>query len=309
MANNIYYDSNEISGIVSKVGSYVDLIQSDVELSLNRDFQLLKELDFFSEGLDLLLSKSDNLIYLNNKMVNSLNTHDSDFNELENGYVSLFNQEEVEVLNEDSYGGTIVTIDEIVLNKVSDGKVILTEYVNEVIPSFSYEKKIEVLKSILNEGSLNMLTDPDESDLLIYQLKDLLNESYSIEVDKLSTEEEKELQKSFFEIISDNDTNIFDEFESNSFLHGLAYYKQVAQKNGINSTDLLFNKENNELFMNTLNEIYNNGDQIDVLTENQVNSVKGYIDDLATTNNISVNELLTNSRYSSVLKGGINNEG
>lgn len=310
MANKIIYDSNEISSIVSKVGSYIDFIQSDVELSINRDFQVLKELDLFSEGLDLLLSKSDNLIYLNNKMINSLHLHDRDFIELENGYVSLFNHEDVIMTNDNSYGGSIVEIDEIVLNKVSDGKVILTEYVNSVIPSFSYDKKIETLKSILkdNSNSLNILTDPDESDILIYQLKNLLNEDYSIEIDKLSKEEEKELQKEFFEVISDNDTNIFDEIESNSFLHGLSYYKQIAQKNGINTTDLLFKEENNKLFMDSLNDIYNNGDQIDVLTESQVNSVKEYIEDLASTNNINVNELLSNSKYSSILKGGINNE-
>ena len=310
MSGNISYDSNEISNIVSKVGDYTNLIQNDVELSINKNFSTLRELDLFSDGLDLLLSKADNITYLNNKLVNFLNSHDGDFNELENETVALFNKEEVEVKEENAYAGSVVSIDEIVLNKINDGKVILTEYVNEVIPSFSYDMKLEVLNSILNKNynSLSLLTDSDESDILVYQLKNILSEKYSIELNKLTKDEEKELQKAFFKSISDNDTNIFDEIESNTFLHGLSYYKQVAQKNGISETDLLFDDKNKDLFMNSINEIYNNSDQIDVLTESEINSVKNYVNEIASANSISVNELLSNSKYSSVLKGGIYNE-
>jgi hypothetical protein len=295
---------------VSKIGDHTNLIQSDIEYSINKDFSMLKELDLFSDGLDLLLSRSDNIIYLNNKLVNFLNTHDDDFCELENGHITLFNKEEVEEQNEDAYSGSVVNIDEIVLNKINDGKVILTEYVSEVIPSFSYDMKLEVLKDITNNNanSLSLLTDPDESDILIYQLKNILSDKYSIELNKLTKEEEKELQKSFFESISDNDTNIFDEIETNTFLHGLSYYKQVAQKNGMSITDLLFDDKNKDLFMNSINDIYNNSDQIDVLTESEMDSVKNYINETASANSISVNELLSNNKYSSILKGGINNE-
>ena len=310
MSDRINYDSNEISNIVSKIGNYTNLIQSDVEYSINKDFNLLKELDLFSEGLDLLLSRSDNIIYLNNKLVNFLNTHDSDINDLENSNTALFNKEEIEVKEEEAYAGSIISIDEIVLNKINDGKVILTEYVNEVIPSFSYDMKLEVLKRILNnnDNSLSILTDKDESDILIYQLKNHLSEKYSINLNKLANEEEKELQKAFFESISDNDTNIFDELDTNTFLQGLSYYKQVAKKNGISEADLLFDDENKDLFMNTINDIYNSSDQIDVLTESEINSVKNYIDEIASANSIGVKELLSSSKYSSLLKGGINNE-
>lgn len=310
MADRIFYDSNEVSNIVSKIGEHTDLIQSDIEYSINKNFSVLRELDLFSDGLDLLLSRADNIIYLNNKLVNLLNNHDGDFCSLENEHVSLFNKEEVEEKETEAYSGTVISIDEIVLSKINDGKVILTEYINEVIPSFSYDKKLEVLKEILNDNSnsLSLLTDSDESDILVYQLKNILSDKYSIKLNKLTKDEEKELQKSFFESISDNDTNIFDELDTNTFLNGLSYYKQVAQKNGISDTDLLFDDKNKELFMDALNDIYNNSDQIDVLTENEIESVKNYINEVASSNSITVSELLSNSKYSSVIKGGIYNE-
>ena len=309
MADNLSYDSNEISSIVSSIGEYTSLVQNEIEISLNRHFQILKELDLFDDGLDLLLSRADNVVYLNNKMVNILNMHDNDFNDLENNNVNLFGKEEESTPSDEAYAGAVVNIDEIVLNKINDGKVILTEYVNEVIPSFSYDKKLEVLKSILNNNtsSLSILTDLDESDIMVYQLKNILSSKYSIQLNKLTKEEEKELQKSFFKSIIENDTNIFDDIKTNTFLHGLSYYKQVAQKNGISEVDLIFDENNKDLFMNSINEIYNS-DQIDVLTDDQLKSVKNYINEIASSNSITVKDLLSNSKYSSIIKGGIYNE-
>ena len=59
--------------------------------------------------------------------------------------------------------------------------------------------------------------------------------------------------------------------------------------------------------MNSINEIYNS-DQIDVLTDDQLKSVKNYINEIASSNSITVKDLLSNSKYSSIIKGGIYNE-
>ena len=59
--------------------------------------------------------------------------------------------------------------------------------------------------------------------------------------------------------------------------------------------------------MNYINEIYNS-DQIDVLTDDQLKSVKNYINEIASSNSITVKDLLSNSKYSSIIKGGIYNE-
>ena len=301
----IIYDSNEIESIVSKIGDTINIVQNDIYPLINNGFSLLEDLDLFSNGLDKLKSKSDKVLYLNNILSTSIKEHDNDYCELDNKHLALFDTVMPSV-SVDEYSGASVSIDDIILNKINDGKVILTEYVKEVIPSFSYDKKVEVLKSILSndDNSLSILTNQDESDIMVYKLKNVLSNDYDIELNKLTKEEEKEIQESFFESIIDNDTNIFDEIESNSFLGGLQYYKQVAKKNGISTTDLIFDDENQELFMNTVNEIYSS-DNIDVLTDDELNSVKNYIKETANKNSLTVTELLSSTSYSSVIKGGI----
>ena len=307
--DRVLFDSLEVSGIVSKIEE-ANSVQMDIKTSLNRDFSLLQELELFNDGLISIKSEVDNISYLNNQLITCLNKHNEDMERLETNHNNLFNDyvKEDDIVEEASVAQQ-VTIDEIVLNKKTDGKLILTEYVQEVIPSFSYDLKLEVLKNILkgDSNSLSIITDKTQSDILIYELKNILNEKYSIELSKLTNEEENEIQKEFFESIIDNDTNIFDEIDGDSLLKGLSFYKQVAQKNGITTSDLIFDDNNKDKFMETINEIYNSED-IDVLTDEELNSVKNYIKDIADTNNIEINDLLSDSKYSSVIKGGIYNE-
>ena len=307
--DKILYDSVEISGIVSKIQE-VDSVQMDIKTSLIRDFSLLQDLELFNDGLVGIKSEIDNLSYLNSQLVTCLNKHNEDMENLETKHLGLFNDyQKEENTVEEVQPAEQVTIDEIVLNKKTDGKLILTEYVQEVIPIFSYDIKVETLKNILKDdsNSLSILTDKSQSDILIYELKNILNEKYSIELSKLTNEEENEIQKSFFESIIDNDTNIFDEIDGNSFLKGLSFFKQAAQKNGITTSDLIFDEENNDKFMESINEIYNSED-VDVLTDQELDSVKNYIKEIADTNNLEVSEMLSNNKYSSVIKGGIYNE-
>lgn len=307
--DKILYDSVEISGIVSKIQE-VDSVQMDIKTSLIRDFSLLQDLELFNDGLVGIKSEIDNLSYLNSQLATCLNKHNEDMENLETKHIELFNDyQKEENTAEEVQSAEQVTIDEIVLNKKTDGKLILTEYVQKVIPSFSYDIKVETLKNILKDdsNSLSILTDKSQSDILIYELKNILNEKYSIELSKLTNEEENEIQKSFFESIIDNDTNIFDEIDGNSFLKGLSFFKQAAQKNGITTSDLIFDEENNDKFMESINEIYNSED-VDVLTDQELDSVKNYIKEIADTNNLEVSEMLSNNKYSSVIKGGIYNE-
>ena len=217
----LIYESNEISNIVSKIVSNTTIIENDIKSSLNNNFFILQELDFFDTGLNSLKTYANKISNMNNNLISRINEHDSSMNELNNKHLALFNKDDVEIEKQEVYSGTVVEINDIVLNKVTDAKVILSEYINEVIPSFSYDKKIEVLKNILNnDTSLSIITDKEKSDIMVYQLKNILNNNYSIELSKLTKDEEQDIQKSFFKSIIDNDTNIFDELEGNSFLNG-----------------------------------------------------------------------------------------
>ena len=306
--NKIVYDSNEISSIVSNTKELINVVETDIKPQIDNDFQLLKELDFFTDGFDSIKTKLDKIILLNSEIVSSLNKHDEEMNSINNKHLSLFNGINQEETKTNSYSGESIVLDNINLKEITDGKTVLTTYISEVIPKFSYEEKVELLKNILKEeDSLSILTNTDESDIITYELKENIDSDYFIELSKLTKEEKKEKQKSFFNAISDNDTNIFDEMKKDSFLSGLSYLKQYAKKNDTTLSNLIFDDNKKELFMDAIKDIYNS-DQIDVLTEEEVNSVKSYIDNISSKNNIEVNELLNNTKYTSILKGGINNE-
>lgn len=306
--NKIVYDSNEISSIMSKIGNNSSIVESDIVNSLTNDFSMLQELDLFAEGLNKLSSKASQVISLNNRLLTRLSEHDSNMNELNKKHTDMFNN--IDDYTDDSgvYSGEVVSIDEITLSSVPDGKLILSEYIGSVIFKFPYDKKLVLLKKILNDGknSLDIITDSKQSDILIYQLKEVLKEDYSIDLGKLTTEEEKELQKAFFNSICDENKNIFDEIEQDSILKGMSYFKEVCSNNNISVTDLLYDDNNKDLFVNALKDIYNN--QLESLTANETLSVRSYIDNVASSNKIEVSKLLEGSEYSSILKGGIHYE-
>ena len=300
----IVYDSNEISNIISKIGNNTSIIEVDIISSLDNDFSILRELDFFNEGLDKISSNARNIISLNNKIVYSLNSHDSNMNDLNNKHLSLFSNFDTVSEEDNPYDGVVINIDEIKLKKITDGKIVLKEYINSVVFKFDYDRKLVLLKRIINNNSLGILTDKEQADALIYQLKNVLKEDYSMnELSKLSKEEEFEIQKDFFKAISSDDKNIFDEIKENSLLHGLSYFKEVCKNNNISIEDLIYDDKNNDLFIDSLSNLYKES-EINNITSDEITSVKEYINDISKTTNISPENLL-NVKYSSVLKGGI----
>lgn len=306
----LIYDSSEISSIVSKIKENIDCVETDVKASILKDFTLLQELDFFNDGLIKLEKESDSIISLYSNLVSKINEHDVVMNDIVKKQIidieSFKNNLRFNNSN-NNYNYDVKTTATYAITKINDAKVILSKYTNEVIPSFSYNRKLEILKNILKSDPATIMTDKGKSDILIYNLKNILSKNYSIELSKLSKEEEEEVQRNFFESISDNDTNIFDEIGENTLLSGLPYYKQIARKSDISIGDLLFDKKNEELFLKSLMEVYES-EEIDVLTNKELNSVKNYINNISKENNISVKDLLSNTKYSSIVKGGINYE-
>ena len=297
------YDSNEILEIESKVKDTISVID-DIKTSLN-NFKVLEDLDLY-DGLSTFKTNTNNLSEKHIKLNTILDNHNKEMEDIErqqNNLIDKYVNSNTTV--NDYYNGEKITIDKIVLNKKLEGKDLLNNYISEVVPALSYDAKKEVLKNILNgeDNLISILTDENESDIFVYQLKNILNDK-DIKLDKLTQEEEKELQKEFLETITNNDTNIFS--DKKSFLSGLPYYKDVAKKNNISLSDLIF--ENDEMFLNSTRDIYENM-EIDLLTDEETKNFKEYIDDIANSNNISSLDLLNNTKYVSLIKGGIYYEG
>ena len=297
------YDSSLINELETKIKESVNVID-DIKQSLNNDFKLLD--DFEYGGLTSFKNNANSLSEIHNKLINLLENHDNEMENIEKEQLNIIDKylnESIEVNTH--YSGTKVKIDEIVLDK-TNAKDMFSTYINEVIPTFSFDMKKETLNNILNgeKELISIITDDNESDIFVYQLNNILKDKYNIKLDKLKKEDEITIQKEFLEKISDNDTNIFSDY--NSILSGLSYYKDVAKKNNMSLSELMF--DNDELLLQSTREIYENIG-VDLLTETEKSNFKNCIDNIAKSNNISSLDLLNDTKYISIIKGGINYEG
>ena len=65
--------------------------------------------------------------------------------------------------------------------------------------------------------------------------------------------------------------------------------------------------DNDELLLESTKELYENIGT-DLLTDTEINNFREYIDNISKSNNISSLDLLSNSKYISLIKGGISYE-
>lgn len=298
------YDSDELLQIESRIKESLNAIL-DIKSSIDNDFKIFDDLEY--DGLTTIRNNTNSLDEIHNKLYTIIDNHIKEMDNVEKeqlGIIDKYIEDDVSINN--YYSGEKITLDSIVLDKtLSSESEVLNNYIKEIIPTLSYDMKKEVLNNILNgEDTLtSILINEDESDIFVYQLNNILKDKYDIKIDKLSKEDETMLQKLFLDNISDNDTNIFE--NSKSILSGLSYYKHVAKKNNISLSDLMF--DNDELLLESTKELYENIGT-DLLTDTEINNFREYIDNISKSNNISSLDLLSNSKYISLIKGGISYE-
>lgn len=296
------YDSDELLQIESRIKESLNVI-SDIKASIDNDFKIFDDLEY--DGLTTIRNNTNSLDEIHNKLCTIIDNHIKEMDNVEKEQLNIIDkyiEDNVSINN--YYSGEKITIDSIVLDKTNPSEI-LNNYVKEVIPTLSYDMKKETLNNILNgeETLTSILINEDESDIFVYQLNNILKDKYDIKIDKLSKEDETMIQRLFLDNISNNDTNIFE--NSKSILSGLSYYKYVAKKNDMSLSDLIF--DNDELLLESTKELYENIGT-DLLTDDEINNFREYIDNVSKNNNISSLDLLSDSKYISLIKGGISYE-
>ena len=296
------YDSDELLQIESRIKESLNVI-SDIKASIDNDFKIFDDLEY--DGLTTIRNNTNSLDEIHNKLCTIIDNHIKEMDNVEKEQLNIIDkyiEDNVSINN--YYSGEKITIDSIVLDKTNPSEI-LNNYVKEVIPTLSYDMKKETLNNILNgeETLTSILINEDESDIFVYQLNNILKDKYDIKIDKLSKEDETMIQRLFLDNINNNDTNIFE--NSKSILSGLSYYKYVAKKNDMSLSDLIF--DNDELLLESTKELYENIGT-DLLTDDEINNFREYIDNVSKNNNISSLDLLSDSKYISLIKGGISYE-
>ena len=309
MAEEIIYDSEEVLDAANTLGVSEKLFNSDVKNSLASDFTFLDELGF--TGVGKLKQQNEALIYMHNSVVNDLKDHDTNMIDFETKQkekiqelleYKLEEKEEVQEVNVELKG---VELGESNLGTMDQGISVKTTELSDIMPELSYSGKKDILLSIVNyqvSSMTGLLTDSNQSNILAFELKQVLNDNSS-DISTIATDEEKDLQKALVESLASEKENIFREVEEDTFLRGMPYYKKIADLNNLPVSDLLIDEKNNKLLTDCVDYVCgHNG--IDGMDASDIASVKNYISSLAESQSTSVASFLSNSNNAKIIRGG-----
>ena len=303
MANRIIYDSNDIISVNNRLKEQINLIQNDIESSLD-DFSLLQELDLFSDGLIALKKESHELGRKRSNMETMLKNHDDNLIEFEksqvnyvNKFLGLDNKN-----NNTRYTGDIVNTGKIVVDEVSYGKQIKLTELKEILFNFSYDEKLELLKKMFSneEYSLDsLLLDQENASITKKSLLGVLGYSDASINGEL---EEKDLQKTLLDVVIPSSNEIINDLDTKSILKGKDYFQKVADDNNISLADLLTKEGNDTILSECLKNIVDGN--VENMSSEDSEEIRTYLSEIAEKNNISIDELL-NGDNASLIKGGI----
>lgn len=311
MAEKISYSVEELEIASKNLSDSLNILKNDIEKSINTDFRVLEELGFFSTGVNTIKKQIQNLGEEHNTLISKLSKHKEGYQIQQDSFNNIIEQARGgKKIRSDDYSGNNLTVRETEEYQKEDGSKVKNSYLREVIPLLDSNSKLQMLKNILvyNKGSFNSLfTDSTKANVLVYQIKKMLKDEEA-KVSKVSFDDEKFIQKQVIETIAKEGKNLFMDVNDKTFLSGINYYNKVALLNNINVSDLLIDKDKEELLRKAFNDLYFDRANLDGITKEEVERVKEYFNILAKNNNVSVEQLLSNSKYMNVIKEGTIND-
>ena len=303
MAGEIIYNSDEIYEAQGILDTTAKIFSDDMKKSLASNFDSLTAVGY--TGINKLQKQTDELINNHNSFKEELKEHDDNRIELEKTLdetikLKLENKQYEEV--EDN--ANTHELAEVELEAVDEGQEINTALLTEAVREFSYSSKVSILKNILklDTGSISaLLTDPKESNILVYEIKQMLNDNTS-SMSTTATDEEKEVQKEFIKALANEKEDILREIEDDTYLRGMPYYKKISGLNGINIEDLILDEKNSKLLTNCVKFICDHN-AVGGMNASDIDAVKAYVKGVAENNKMSVDTLLTSANAQLLRRG------
>ena len=299
MANGIVYNSEEVFATQKVLQESIDLLKSEIEGQVSSEFAVLEDLDLFYDGMDSLKKQMKELNDKNDKLYKELEAHDQEMNELEESQERFIHDFIREKEKNSSYNGEYININSIDIGKVNNGKKLSGNKLSQIIADISYKDIVTILKDILKDQKMDIITDKEKYSILVTKLNQILKSSGYIDED---IDMGEDLQKELLGYIANN-KEISDEFK-NTFIESLPYLKEYASDNNIDLYDLITDDSNNEKLMEAYKDLYL-GNNTGGLSSDTIISINSYLENVAKENNISINALLANSSNVSLIKGGI----
>ena len=314
MAQEIVYASQEVQNAISILKEAHTTMSSSIANSINSDFSVLTDLDLFSSGLSKIKDQVTSLAQIYETLIAKLQTHDTTMEQTEES----MNQEVGGYIDSSSGGGGgygggggsgshgsghATETEKPTTEDETDGKQISDQQLKEILKEFDFTNLKVALQNILNaNGNLTaMLSDNYNANVLIYMLKKMLGGE--VDLSKMTTTDETLIQKQLLEQIASQDENVFASLDESTYLAALPYLKKVANENNVKFSELILESKNEPILLKALEDVYNGN--ANSLKESEVNSVRSYIDKVASQASVSADTLLSSTSYMSVIKGGV----
>ena len=303
MANGINYNSEEVFDTEKVLQESIDVLKSEIENSVSTEYGVLEDLDLFYDGMGTLKKQITEINENNDKLLKELLEHDQEMNDLEESQERFIHDFITERDSTYHYNGDYIKTNSIDIENVNkDGKKVSDSKLGSILVNISYLDIVTILKDILRNQKLDILTDKEKYSILATKLNNILKVSGFIDKD---LEIGEDIGKELLEYIAGN-KKLSKEFK-NSFIETLPYLKRYAQDNNIDFYELITKEENNAKFMEAYKDLYV-GNNVDGMEIDDITSISSYLENVAENNNLSINELLANPSNASLIKGGIINE-
>ena len=317
MNGQVNLNSSEISSAISILSSSASALEGDALSAISSDFAPLTSCGLFTSGLATIKSNIETIVTNEKNFVSSLQAHltqmetqETDITNYIGGYSGGYSGGSSSGGSSGSSGGSgsASTYQQSTVEEVSKGKKISTEEVTASVSELSYETAKKLLEDIAakakeyNTTLTELLLNPEKSGLL-YEILKKLNGDTDGNIDTTSTDDTTKIQKTLLTQLAGLDNNPFAELTENSILKCMKYLSEFAKSKGLSLSELLYDDANTAKYMIALRNLYD-GKALEnyTPTQEEVNAAKAYIDEIATSENTTVDSLLSSTKNVGKLK-------
>lgn len=309
MAQEVVYTSQEVHNAVNILNEAYTTMNTSIANSINSDFTVLTDLDLFSSGLAKIKEQVKSLAQIYETLIAKLKAHDTTMEETEqtmNTYVDDYtssSRKSGSSYHRSHGDSSSIEAEAPTTVEENDGKKISNDELQTIIENLDYSNLKVALQNILNsnENLTAMLSDNFNANILTYMLKSMLGGE--VDLSKIATEEETLIQKKLLDQLASQNNNVFASLDESTYLAAMPYLKEIAKDNNIEFSSLILDKKNEDKLLGALKSVYDGN--VSSLNDNEIGSVRNYLDKIANDNSISIDELLASTKYMSLIKGGV----
>jgi len=305
---NIQINSEEIMTSVGILDQSLSVLQGEMQPSIVSNFEALCETDLFSEGLSKITNQINSLIGSNENLMTKITVHSEEFAELEKELAKYAEEYESGYRGGSSgNSGSFSNVANIIVENINNGISVKTEDVMSSIPKLDEDSQIKLIK-FLNTNKKSdtsiraLLFDASKSGLLLTMLKKFYGDT-SGKLDATISNDSYTVQKELLKLLNNSNINTVELYD-NTILVAKDYLSSIAKENSITLEELILDEKYNKILINSVKNLYDgNISQKYNVSAEVINSVRTTVDNIAKNNNVTAEEVITNSKYLSKLKG------